>query len=532
MSTDAGSGGNGGRLSRYLKWGALAQGVVGAAWTAATVKTVRSELSRAREPLRWKPPAGSSVLLKGVDVVDVKAGRVLHGRGLLFEDGRITRVVPARDLEKVEAGRLFDCSGLVAIPGLINCHCHSLMPGALGTDLDLGLSLKRQGLRNLEECAIRGVTTVRDASSLGLLIGRVAGRTEGFELLGPRIFQAGSGLMAKGGYPDFSYPLPGFLARRYGQFAITITNPEEGREAVRTVIEQGARFVKLFFDDQSLFFGHKKLNVPSDETVLAVIDEAHKAGRRVTAHQSQIQGFRRCVRLGLDDLEHMPVDGLLTDEDVKAFMDGGHNITPTFSVGMCLGVARRDHPARRSRNVEELQVERKYVQEVLSPSAAEPAVVKANARMQHVLESAREGKRPRGPFLCDPEPFLTGIGEKNIMKLYEAGAKFCCGNDGGVPLTWPGTLSVEMAIMERVGVSRADVLRSATINAAGLLGMEGELGSLEEGKLADIVLLGGNPLDDIRAVERVEAVFRSGVLLHHGVRFHLESEVGAPARSG
>lgn len=531
MDTDADIGVKGGRFYKYLKWGALAQGV-GAAWTAAVVRQTRATLSRPREPFQWKPDAGRSVFLKGVDVVDVRAGKVLHGRGILYEDGWITDIVNARDLDKVTADRVFDCSGLVAIPGLINCHCHSLMPGALGIGLDLGLSLKRQGLRNLEECAVRGVTSVRDASSLGILISQVAGRTEACELLGPRIFPCGSGIMAKGGYPDFSQPLPGFLARKYGQFAIAVTGPEDGREAVRTVVGQGARFVKLFFDDQSLFFGHKKLNVPSDDTVLAVIDEAHSAGRRVTAHQSQLQGFRRCVRLGVDDLEHMPVDGVLTDEDVEGFLAGGHHITPTISVGMCLGVARRGHPALRNQSIEELQQRRRYVQEVLSPAVAEPAVVRANAKMQHVLESAREGRKPRGAFLTDPEPFLTGIGEKNILKMYEAGAKFCCGNDGGVPLTWPGTLSVEMAMMERMGVSKADVLRSATINAAGLLGMAGELGSIEKGKLADIVLLQGNPLEDIGAVERVHAVFRSGVLLHRGVLFHLESTAEAVAQAG
>jgi imidazolonepropionase-like amidohydrolase len=108
--------------------------------------------------------------------------------------------------------------------------------------------------------------------------------------------------------------------------------------------------------------------------------------------------------------------------------------------------------------------------------------------------------------------------------MYEAGAKFCCGNDGGVPLTWPGTLAIEMGLLEYLGVSRADVLRSATINAASLIDMESELGSIEAGKLADIVLLSENPFDDIRAVERVEAVFRSGVLLHRGPRFGLVSK--------
>ena len=125
----------------------------------------------------------------------------------------------------------------------------------------------------------------------------------------------------------------------------------------------------------------------------------------------------------------------------------------------------------------------------------------------------------------DNELFLETIQGiiPNITKLREAGATFCCGNDGGTPLAFPAALSIEMEIMEWLGFSRADILRSATINGAKLLELEGELGSIEKGKLADMVLLSADPLKDIRAVERIEAVFRSGLLLTRGQKFPLES---------
>ncbi len=521
---DAESGVKGRRVRKALMWGAAAggaAGAAGAALTAAKARTVRAGLSRPREPFQWMPPAGSSVLLKGVEVVDVRAGKVLHERGLLYEDGWITGVVATRDLDKVEAGKVFDCGGLFAIPGLVNCHCHSLMPGALGVGLDLGVSLKRQALRNLEECAVRGVTTVRDTSSLPLVFAQVAEKVEACELLGPRMIGCASGIKQKGGYPDFSYPLPAGLARKWGQFAHEVSNAESGREAVRTVVEQGARFVKIFFADESLFFSRKPLETYDGETLRAIVDEAHGLGRKVAVHHVTVGGFRRALDFGVDDLEHMPVDELLTDRDAAAFMKGDHCITPTITVGMCLGVARKGHPALAVPTNAALQETRRHVQSTIAPTAAEAAVNRANNRMVAMLESLGEGEKPRAPMMSYPEPFLTGIGEANILKMYEAGATLCCGNDGGIPLTWPGTISVEMQMLNEIGVSTADVLRSATLNAAKLLGMEGELGSLGEGKLADIVLLSANPLQDIRAVERVEAVFRSGVLLHQGPRFAL-----------
>ncbi len=503
------------------------QAVVGTTWAAAKVKGVLDELSEPRSALAWKPEAGRSVLLKGCDVIDVVRGQRLHERGILYEDGIITGIVATRDLGKASADRVFDCSGLTAIPGLINCHCHTMMPGAATTGYDLGLSLKRQALRNLEECAVHGVTTVRDTASLALLFVELALRTERFELLGPRMIGCGSGIKAPGGYPDFSRTIPEFLARKYGQFTLEITDPESGREVVRLLDEQGARFFKLAFDDQSLFFGHKSLNVPDDETVRAVIEAAHALGKRVCVHQSQLQGFRKALRTGVDDFEHIPADGLLTDEDVAEFMKGDHHITPTATVGMCLGIARDGHPALATNPMAEaMQKLRERTQREIGPTVAEPAVVRANDLVAELVKAVSGTKprfNPRAPILSDPEPLLSGNGEANIMNLYEAGAKFCCGNDGGVPFTWPGTLFLEMEMLNAIGLSTADVLRAATVNAADLLGVRGELGSLEAGKSADIVLLSGDPLADIRAVERVEAVFRSGALLHYGPRFSLES---------
>jgi imidazolonepropionase-like amidohydrolase len=530
VAKKAGEAEKGRRVSRFVRRAVALQAVVGATWAAAKVRGVLDALSEPREPLAWKPEAGRSVLLAGCDVIDVLRGRRLRERGILYRDGVITGIVATRDLGKASADRVFDCTGLVAIPGLINCHCHTMMPGAFTLGYDLGLSLKRQVLRNIEECPVHGVTTVRDTASMPLLFAELARRTEEFELLGPRMIGCGSGIKTPGGYPDFTRTMPEFLARRYGQFTLEITDPESGREVVRLLDEQGARFFKLAFDDQSLFFGHKSLTVPDDETVRAVIKSAHALGKRVCVHQTQLQGFRKALRTGIDDFEHLPADGLLTDGDVAEFMKCDHHLTPTATVGMCLGIARDGHPALADNPMaESLQKLRERTQREIGPAVAEPAVVRANdlvAELVKAVSGAKPRFDPRAPMLSDPELLLSGNGEANIMKLYEAGAKFCCGNDGGVPFTWPGTLFLEMEMLEAIGLAAADVLRAATVNAADLLGVRGELGSLEAGKSADIVLLSADPLADIRAVERVEAVFRSGALLHYGPRFYLESPPG------
>lgn len=510
-------------LKKNLKRGAAVAGVAGAGYMAARVKTVRDGLSVPRPPYDWKPDRGGSVFLKGADLIDVKRGQVQKQRGIVFRDGQITDIVSTRDLDKVEADQTFDCTGLFAMPGLINCHVHSLLPGAGLPSLELALSYKRQITRGLEECATHGVTTIRDAAGLPLLLNDVSQKIESLELLGPRIIACGPGINVRGGYPDYARPLPAPLARKYGDFILYVDGPDSARQAVRTAVEQGARFIKTFFDDRSLNFGRKPLNTMDDESVKALVDEAHRLGRRVAVHQSQLAGFRRALELGIDDLEHVPADGLLTEEDIKAFMAGSHFITPTAAVSPALGIAPYGHPSLSNPFVEAMQLEKERLLKEVYPAVCEEGIMRSNLKMTRIYQEGRAADKSAWSTFVDNELMLEAMVESrsNIGTLYEAGATICCGNDGGTPLNFPATLSVEMRLLEDLGLSRADILKAATINASRLIELEGELGSLETGKLADIVLLSADPLKDIRAVERVEAVFRSGVLLHRGRMFSL-----------
>jgi imidazolonepropionase-like amidohydrolase len=516
------------RVWKLVLGGVVLAKVAAAGYLAAKVRSVRAGLSEPRSPFDWKPERGRSVFLKGANVVDVKRGQVLRERGVVFRDGAIVEVVGTRDLDKVNADRTFDCGGLFLIPGLINCHVHVLMPGAALIDLPLILSVKRQAVRNLEDCPVNGVTTIRDASACSKVLNDLAQAVERLEVLGPRVVGCGASLKARGGYPEFTKQLPGFLSNKIGDMALYVDSPESGREAVRRSVEQGARFIKLFFDDRSLFYGHKPLPVIDDESVRAIVDEAHRLGRRVGVHQSQIEGFRRAVRLGVDDFEHVPIDEFLEPADIKAFMAGEHHVTPTVSVGMALGIARKDHPARSEPLVEAMQAERERLLHQLSPAFSEPAVLKSNTKLVSLYVDGKAETVRGFKKMFDPDLYLDSFEKKNpnIRMLYEAGATICCGNDGGTPMGWPGMLFEEMELLEWFGISRIDILRAATINGARLLDMESELGSIEPGKHADMVLLSADPTKDIKAVERVEAVFRSGVLLYRGAGFEMAGAAG------
>ncbi len=499
----------------------LVAGAAAIGYTAGRAAGVRSSLSEPRRPFEWRPERGKTVLLKGANVIDVSRGQVLKERGVSFRDGTITGLVATRDLEKAEADFVFDCTGLYLIPGLVNCHCHTLMPGSLVSPGVL-LSVKRQAVRNFEECALRGVTTVRDAAGLPLVLQDIAGRIESLRLLGPRVVSCGCAITATGGYPDHLRPLPPWLEKKYGQAIIYADDPSQARDAVRRSVEQGARFIKIFLDERSLMFGRKTLRAMDDGTVKAVIEESHRLGRRVAVHQSQLVAFRRALKLGVDDLEHVPADGVIKDSEAAKLAAGDHHVTPTASVGTALGVLPKGHPSRLDPEVEQMQKVREAVSERDLPAVSEYAVQSLNNRTVEQYLSGEAGNK-LGRMMFDNELFVEAIvnGTPNVAKLHAAGVKICSGNDGGVPMLFPALIGTEMEIMSMLGMPNVEVLRTATLNAAHLLDMQDQLGTIEPGKLADMVLLSANPIDDIRAVERVEGVFRSGVLLASGPRLRL-----------
>ena len=121
------------KVSRAASRCAMATGIVGAGYVAGRAAAVRAGLSEPRRPFEWRPERGKSVLLRRANVIDVSRGQVLKERGVLFRDGQITGVLATRDVEKAQADTVIDCQGLFVIPGLVNCHCHPLMPGSFAS---------------------------------------------------------------------------------------------------------------------------------------------------------------------------------------------------------------------------------------------------------------------------------------------------------------------------------------------------------------------------------------------------------------
>lgn len=491
---------------------------------AAPVCCARRFRSERREPVVWSPGKGEALLIRNAEVVDVVGGTMLHKRSIVVRDGRIVEVATEKRGAEAVYDKVMDASGAFVIPGLINAHCHTLLPSTLSLAPDVLASMRRQVERCLEECVVHGVTTVRDAGSLPLLLKGFAERIERGELLGPRVFFAGSFINVPGGYPDFMPPTPAWLAERWGRFGYQVRTPGEVEEAVERNAWDGACFIKTAFDDRSLFVGQKPLSVMDDDLLGRLVEAAHERGLKVSAHHRFRRGFRRGVDFGLDGMEHLPADEVLDDRELERFVSAGMYVVPTVSVAWALGGMSRGDPYLDDPLVRRSLDNRREVLRNLYPSLFEPPIYRSIMRTERNSRDPSFPERRHLMYVVDPKIFTQGlvVGRENLNRLYHAGALIGCGNDGGVPQLTPALLGLEMVLLaELTDMAPVDVLRSATINNARILGMEGDLGSVEKGKLADLVILPGNPLQNMEHVMRPNAVFKEGRLVYSDRRYEV-----------
>ncbi len=479
--------------------------------------TERRYRSEKRDPVVWSPRPGEAFVLKNAEVIDVLTGTVLHKRGILVRDGRIEDILTRNKAAAMEDTTSLDAAGCFVIPGIINTHCHMLLASNLSLSPAALASMGRQIERHFEECITHGVTTVRDAGTLPLLMRRYMDRIEGGELLGPRVLSAGPFINAPGGYPSDYVKIPSFLEEKWGPFVRKVKTPQEARDAVQKNAEWGSDFIKIALDDHTLFVGQKEIPVLEDDALAALVDEAHDHGLRVSAHHRFRRGFVRGTRFGLDGMEHLPADEVLDDAEVEAFVSGGRFIVPTVQVGWALAGFSNGDPYLEYPQVQQALSNRLEAVKTIYPSLCEPPVYRALLEYERCYRDLSYTERRHLMYTLDSKIFTKAlvIGEENLNKLYHAGALIGCGNDGGVPQLFAGILGIEMVILESSSdMKPLDVLQAATINNARIIGMEDELGTVSKGKSADLVLLPGNPLDNMEHVLWPNAVFKEGRLLY------------------
>ena len=459
----------------------------------------------------WRPGPEERLLLRGARLVDVESGQLRDEDALLIRNGRIAVLGEAAELAAEPHEHEADLGGRFVIPGLINAHCHITMAGSIGFSPGYLWDYRRQIQKGCEDCVRHGVTTIRDLLGGARLLSSLREQIEHRELLGPRIRAATLGVAKKDGYPALPLPMDVFS----GTFVTRIDSPAQARDAVKRAVDAGSDFIKTFHQKRSLLTDGTPYELITRAELEAVRDEAARHGLVVAMHITCAEGFRMALDVGIASFEHMPHDEVLTDEDVRRFVDLGATIVTTVSVAWALSFRSHGDPNLEDPFVRRIQEDRDGRIDGLLETYCLPSHRDSGRRFYSRFSEPDYFDEKH--WLPAPNPrFFTSaakIGRENQAKLHQAGARFGAGNDGGVPFIFPGAMSLELYFMVESGFSPAEALRAATINNARLMGLEKEIGSIEEGKVADLVVLGGDPLDAITNVEKVESVFQGGALV-------------------
>jgi imidazolonepropionase-like amidohydrolase len=409
-----------------------------------------------------------TVAIRAQRLIDGTSDKVIEDAVVLVVGEKIAAVGPGLTIPA--SARVVDLGDVTLLPGLIDAHTH-LLEELDGSDPSLrDVEMLRlvatqstaeqalHGVKLAREDLEAGITTVRDVGNSGVN-GDVALRRaiENGWVQGPRMVTSTRALAAQGGQFGRLTPAAQHLIE---EEYVTIRGPESARQAVRQALYDGATCIKVIVNGSPA-------NVTLDE-MKAIVDEAHVSGVKVAAHAIGKKVTRIAAEAGVDSIEH----GYFIPDDVLQMMAEKHIfLVPTdgtvkMFVDMSFGTRK--------------------------PTAAE--------RAEHEKEYAAFVKQE----------------QERLMRAVKLGVPIAAGSDMNVSM--PGMTRGQASLLvyeayAEAGMMPMEIIHAATRNAAELLGMQDRIGTLEPGKLADVIAVPGDPLKDIRALEHANFVMKGGVVV-------------------
>ena len=403
-------------------------------------------------------------------LIDVPGDVPKHNQSILVVDNTIVSIpdgfTDPKSINTDDEIAFIDLSDSYVLPGLIDCHTH-----LTGQNLPAYESIRRRmqeteahsaidRVANAKKTVQAGFTTVRNVGSPGNVGLALRDRIKAGVIPGPRMFVSGPAVSVTGGHGDPTNSLSPILRPDLPPHQTTADGPSEARKAVRARIREGVDLIKITATggvlsptaagvDQQFF----------DDELESIVQAARMMGRKVTAHAHGTDGINAALRAGVASIEH---GTYLDDESIRLFIENGAYLVPTIHAG-------------------------KFVEEKAEIDGYFPDAIQKKAAAV-------------GPLIQD-----------SFARAHKAGVLIAFGTDVGVGAH--GTNAQEFIYMHEAGMSNEDCLISATINAAKLIGVDDQIGTIEEGKLADIIAVNKNPLEDISALLEMQFVMAHGRII-------------------
>ncbi len=398
----------------------------------------------------------------------IYCGNLMAGPDLTGQ-AQMTVIVEGNKITAVQSGyaapavgdKVIDLKTKTVLPGLIDMHVHldheirrgGAIDGFTLNPPDLTLAAVKNGRTTL----LAGFTTVRDLGSSGGSVIAYRNAVNRGQIEGPRIFAAGKSIATTGGHADPTNAYRKDLMGDPGPLDGVVNSPDEARKAVRQRYKEGSDLIKITATG-GVLSNAKDGSGPqfTDEEAAAVVQAAKDYGFNVAAHAHGAEGIKRALRAGVQTIEH---GTYMDDEAIALFKKTGAYYVATIIAG------------------------------------------------KTVADSAR--RFGFYPPLVTPKALAVGPKIQDTFgRAYKAGVNIAFGTDAGVFIH--GYNAKEFEYMVEAGMPPLEAIRSATTTNAKLLGMETQLGSIEVGKLADLIAVDENPVANIKTLQTVRFVMRDG----------------------
>ncbi|MEA3031224.1 MAG: hypothetical protein QOG13_2549 [Sphingomonadales bacterium] len=407
-------------------------------------------------------PAGELIMIHAGTLLD-RPGRPPRQRATILVRGN--RIEAVQDgFAPVPAGaRLIDLSDRFVLPGLIDSHVH-LVSDRAGIEGQLAEMTESVPLRayeaawNARKTLDAGFTTVRNlGSDDGITLGLRDAIARGWAI-GPRIIDAGTSISATTGHMDPTLGVREEFHDDLLRSGSTCDGADDCRRAVRRQIGRGVDLIKIATTGGvnsriGLGLGAQMF----EDEARAIVETAHLYGRKVAVHAHGADGINLALRVGADSIEH---GTLLDDESIRLFRQTGAYLVPTLSTI------------------------NGYIERLRANPNAYTGEVRAKIEWR------------------------IGITGQNVRRAFPAGVRIAFGTDAGVSMH--GRNADEFVLMVQHGMTPTAAIQAATVNAADLLGLAAEAGTIEPGKIADIVAVRGDPLSDVGVLRRMSFVMARG----------------------
>ena len=394
-------------------------------------------------------------------LIDVNNLQVLKEMTIVTDGNKITDVVKGYAAAD-KTDKIIDLKNKTVMPGLMDMHVHmehETNPNRYLQEFTMNPADHAfESVSFAERTLLAGFTTVRDLGGSGVNISLRNAINKGL-IKGPRVYTAGKAIATTGGHAD---PTNGYRADLMGDPGPkdgVANGPDECRKAVRERYKEGSDWIKITATGGVLSVAKDGAGAQfTDEELKAIVSTAKEYGFKVAAHAHGAEGMKRAIKAGVTSIEH---GTFMDDEAISLFKQYGTWYVPTIIAGKSVADSAKI-PG--------------YFPAVIVPKAMET-----------------------GPKI-----------QSTFAKAYKAGVKIAFGTDAGVYAH--GKNWKEFVYMTEAGMPILEAIKAATLNASELLGVKDQLGSIDKGKLADIIAVDGDPTKDVQSMGKVKFVMKNGVV--------------------